>query len=110
VSRDFDRPAQEFDPLLPARWIGRHERRFMLYAPIEQKPAARFDDAAKVVLSQRRLDLLELPLKSIIQRIERPMIERDRDALVANLGQNLNGVEQVVMGEAIGVVGEEHYG
>ena len=77
---------------------------------IEQESGAGFDDAAKVVLLQRGGDLVELCVDSLVVRIECAVIERDRDALVANFGQQRDCVEQVVVGKAVGVVGEEHCG
>ena len=53
-------------------------------------------------------DLVELRVNSLVKWIERAVVERDRDSCVADFGQQLDGVEQVMVGEAVGVVGEEH--
>ena len=46
--------------------------------------------------------------QSVVKRIQRPMIERDGDAAVADLGQHLDRLERIVVGEAVGVVAQKH--
>ena len=53
-------------------------------------------------------DLIELSIQPLVEGVEHAVIERDRDALIANVGQQRDRIEQIVVREAVGVVGEEH--
>ena len=87
VGGDVDRPAEKIDPPGAAGRVGGHQRRLVLGARVEQEAGAGFDDAAKMPLSQLSGDSFTLSGNVGVVRIERSVIERDRHALVTDLGQ-----------------------
>ena len=80
----------------------------MLLAWVQQEAGSGFDDRAELMTLQGGGYLRELGGGSFLVRIECAVIQRDGDAAVADLGQQRDGVEEIVMSEAVGVVGEEH--
>ena len=80
----------------------------MLPARIEQEAGAGLDDRPHLQPRKSAAQPLD-PLRPVrgIGR-QRIVIDRDRHAPIADLGEQLDGVEQLVMGQAIGVVAEEH--
>ncbi len=82
-----------------------------MFSPgIEQKSRAGLDDAAKLQISQQAGDALALTVAISAERIERIMIKRDRDAIVAKLRQDEQRVIEPMMRETVGVVAKKHGG
>ena len=87
----------------------RDERRLVLVRGIEQVAGAGFDDRAHAVRGeQHRRFRCSSRSKSLVEGIEARVVERDRDAAVAEVGQQLDRRRQAVVGEAVGVVAEVH--
>jgi hypothetical protein len=81
----------------------------VLDSRIQQKTCAGLDHAFQAQPLELALQTFQIGRPVIGQRIERPVVERDGHAAVADFGQERNRVEWIVMGQAVGVVAEEHF-
>ena len=84
-------------PALAAR---RHERRVMLAPRVQQEPSAGFHDRTHFVLSQQLARAPQLVGMIECVRIEQMVIERQRDAAVTMLRQQLQRCRQAVVRES----------
>ncbi len=97
---------QERDaPPAPLRARG-HQRRLVLLARIEQVARAGLDHAAQAEIAQEVGKSGRAPLPPRFHRVEVVVVERQRDAVVARVGDQPHRVVQAVVGRAVGVVGE----
>ena len=110
LAGDVDGTAEELDADRPTRGVRVHERGIMLEPGIEQEPGARLDHSRQTAPVEQRPDRLNLARQRVrvFERIEGACVERDRHALVSLLGQQLDGVGEAMMGQAVRVVSESH--
>src|ERR1019366_2914993 len=72
--------------------------------------SAGFDDAAPLQPVEQRTNAFALPGAIGIKRIERVMIEGDGDREIAEIGQDLQGFFEPMMGESVRIVTQQHHG
>src|SRR5262249_272086 len=96
----------------PLPFLGRRadQRRLVLLPRIEQESRSRLDHAAELQPFEQRADALRLTEPIRRERIERGVVQGDRDTLITQVGENEQGIVEAVMGEPVGVVAEEHAG
>ena len=101
---------QKREPLLPFAWIGADQRGLMLAPRVEQEACPGFDRRTQLQAIQQASHGPEVsgPGGVADVRIEGMKIERECDAAVAQLGQDLEGIFQPMVGEPVGVVPEQH--
>ena len=80
----------------------------MLAAGVEQEPRPGLDDAAQLVALEGLPDAADLAREVVAERVERVDVQRQRDAAVAQLREDRQGVLEPVVGEAVGVVPGDH--
>jgi hypothetical protein len=78
----------------------------MLAARIEQVARARLDDAAEAVPVQQAGQRLGARNPTLRHRVEVVVVQRERDAGIARIGDEGDGILQPVVGGAVGVEGE----
>ena len=98
----------EGNPPRPARRVGRDQRRLVLLARVQQKPPARLDDRPHPQPPKQLPQRGNLLVEPAHARRQGAVVDRDRHAAIADLGQQFDRVEQVVMGQTVGVVAKEH--
>ncbi len=103
--RDVDRVLEEVEAPLALLRRGRDERRLVLVARVEQEARARLDDAAQAEVVQPLPDE-ERPLEEVRRDgVEVLDVERERDAVVAVLREQLERVLEPVVLHPVRVVG-----
>ena len=80
----------------------------MLAARIEQKTRPRLDDTAQPMFLQQSTNLGRALGQIGLERIENVMVQCQGDAAIAQIRDDRQGIFEPVMGEAVGVVAEEH--
>ncbi len=80
----------------------------MFVARIEKKAGTGLNHAAELERFQQVPNGRQLLSEVAVKRIERVIIERKGDALIAQCLKNNDCVAEIMMGEAVGVVAEEH--
>ena len=77
-------------------------------ARVEQEARARFDHRPHFMLIQQASEPLEAVGKLHGEWVERTIVERDRDAAIADVRQDFDGGERIVMSKAVRVVTKKH--
>src|SRR5688572_12171443 len=80
----------------------------MLDVAVQQKASARLYDAAEIQPLQRISHASQVVLKASPVGRETMVIDRERDAPITEFRQQLDGVQRIVVGQAVGVVAEQH--
>src|SRR5262249_40027123 len=80
----------------------------MLLSRIEQKPRTRLDCAPHAQPPQFFLQTAKIRGPISGKRIQRPMIERDRDAAITDLSQYFDRLERIVVRKPVGVISQQH--
>src|SRR5438132_5657466 len=80
-----------------------------MFAPaVEEETSPGFDDRTKIARLQNLAYIAQLHRQIGIKRIEGVIIERDGDALITEVGEDVERILQRMMRKAVGVVAEEH--
>src|SRR4051812_40193479 len=80
----------------------------MLFAWVEQITRAGLNDRSQSMLREQRFGFAELAMEVFAVRIEACEVERDGDALVAQIREQLDRRRQAVLRESVGVVANPH--
>lgn len=103
VGGDAYGPPQQVDPALgPVR----HERRTVLAPGVEEVGGAGLDRHVESVPGQVPGDRVHPPGQVVRVRVEVTVVEGERDAVVAEVGEDREDVAEPVVGEAVGPVAE----
>ena len=78
----------------------------MLPARVEKKASAGLDDAAKIRFGELPADVAHFVSDVRRIRVEAVVVEGDGGRAVTDFGEDLERVDQPMMGEAVGVVAE----
>ena len=105
---DINGLLQKIDAALAFIAVPGNEGWLMLYVPVEQESRAGFDDRLHPPAIDCCFEARSLNQPVIRIRIERPMIESQSHALVANLGQERKSLERIVMSKPVNVVAQTH--
>ena len=105
-----DGAAEEIDPDRAAGRVGVHERRVVLQARVEQISRTGLDRPAPGHGGQGRSGPRDLTAENgrVFVGVERSGVEGDRDALVAMIGEQVDRVDQAMVGQSVGVKAESH--
>ena len=105
-----DRPMQKVGSDGSACGVRVHQGWVMLDAGIEQIASAGLDHPREAAPVECRPHLRDLPTESLglVVGVESPGVQGDRDAFVSFVGQELDRIDQTVVGQAVGVVAEFH--
>src|SRR5262245_35992117 len=80
-----------------------------MFAPrIEKKPRASFDDAAQPQSAKKGTDLIDLVNEVGGVGVQGMVVQGDSDALVTQVGEDMQGIIQAMVSEAVSVVPETH--
>ncbi len=96
--------------LTARRGVGVHQGRVVLVAGVEQVASAGLDHTGQAATVERLPDQIDLPRQDrrLFVGVQRSGVQGDGDAGKAFIGQQFDGVEQAMMGQAVGVVAESH--
>ena len=106
----IDGTAEEVEADRAAGGIGVHQGRIVLHARVEQVARPGLDDACHPVPIEGGPNRIDLAAEDrrIFVGVESPGVERDRNALIALVGQEIDRVDQTMVCQAVGVVAESH--
>src|SRR5271166_1262447 len=109
---DVDGPAQKVGPDGPAAGIRVHQGRVVLEPRVEQVPPPGLDNPCQSPSVQARANRGNLAGKGtgLFVGIERAHVQGDRHALETLGGNQVDGVRQAMVGQAVGVISESHVG
>ena len=84
---------------------GSHQGRIVLEPRVEEVPRPRLDNADQPAAIERRADLVDLPCQEsrLFIGVERAGVQGDRDAGIALIGEQLDGIEHSVMDARAGM-------
>jgi hypothetical protein len=104
-----NRLTQKVEPSLPFFRGGADQRRLMFAPRIQQKPRSRFDHTAQLqpfqLPAQRRHSFWQVRL----ERVQDVMVEGDPNGPVTKFREDFQSILQAMMGEAVGVIAEQHH-
>src|SRR5262249_10965313 len=106
LSSQVGRLLQEFLPAFPLCGVPAQERGLMFVPRIENEPRPRLDDRAELQRCEQVAHMTEL--RAAMPGIERMVVDRDGHTAVTERSKDDQRVFQPVMGEAVGVVAQEH--
>jgi len=77
-------------------------------ARVKEETCSGFDDTAEFTFSEDSGYSTKLIRKVPIAGIESTVVQSDRNAAIAKIGQDVQGVFEAMVSETVGVVAEEH--
>ena len=109
---DVDGPAQKVGPDGPAAGIRVHQGWVVLEPRVEQVPRPGLDNPCQSPSVQARANGGKLAGEDpgLLVGIERAHVQGDRHALETLGGNQVDGVRQAMVGQAVGVISESHVG
>src|SRR5271165_2433033 len=112
LASDVDGPAQKVGTDSPAAWIRVHQGWVVLEPRVEQVPSPGLDNPCQSPSVQARANRSKLAGKGtgLFVGIERAHVQGDRHALETLGGNQVDGVRQAMVGQAVGVISESHVG